>query len=99
MTKLTQNQQHVYMLMVNLVLTVHGHFINLCAVVLFNISQDPDIIILHKVDGNSSSTISPRATDSKTQRYNVRYNDKCSCVVLQYQHYLWMYSSRLLGRS
>ena len=34
-------------------LTVHGHFIDLCGVVLFNISENPDVVILHEVDGHT----------------------------------------------
>jgi len=41
------------------VINVHGHFVNLCAVVLLNVSQDPNVVILYKVDGHSSPTISP----------------------------------------
>ena len=37
----------------SLQLTIHGHFINLCGVVLFNITQNPNVVILHKVDSNT----------------------------------------------
>ena len=39
--------------LISLHLTIHGHFINLCGVVLFNITQNPDVVVLHKVDGNT----------------------------------------------
>ena len=34
-------------------LTVHGHFIDLGGVVLLNVSQDPDVVVLDKVDRNT----------------------------------------------
>ena len=44
-------------------LTVHGHLIDLCAVVLLNITQNTNIIILYKVDGHPSSPIATRASN------------------------------------
>lgn len=44
-------------------LTVHGHFINLCGVVLLDISQDTDVIILHKVNGHTLPAVTPRSTN------------------------------------
>ena len=44
-------------------LTIHGHFINLCGVVLFNIAQNPDVLVLHEVDGNTLPAKTTRATD------------------------------------
>jgi hypothetical protein len=32
---------------------IHGHFINLCAVVLLNIPQYPNVITPHKIDGHT----------------------------------------------
>ena len=37
---------------------------NLCAVILFNVLQDTNVIVLHKVDGHSSLTIPARPTNS-----------------------------------
>jgi hypothetical protein len=34
-------------------LTVHGHFINLCGVVLLNVTQDSNVVVLHEVDGDT----------------------------------------------
>ena len=39
-------------------LTVHGHLVYLGGVVLLNVSQDADVIILHKVDCYTFSAIS-----------------------------------------
>ena len=38
------------------VLTVHGHLVNLCRVVLLDISQDPDVVVLDEVDGHTLAT-------------------------------------------
>lgn len=43
--------------------TVHGHLINLSGVVLLNVSQDSDVIILHKVDGHALTSITARPTN------------------------------------
>lgn len=43
-----------------LVRTIHGHLVDLGGVVLLNVSQDPDVIILHKVDGHTLTTIATR---------------------------------------
>ena len=40
-------------------LTVHGHFINLCTIILLDVSKDPHIVVLDKVDGNSPPTVPP----------------------------------------
>merc|ERR1719233_1515004 len=42
---------------------IHGHFIDLCGVVLLNVSQNSDVIILHEVDGNTLPAKSTRSTD------------------------------------
>ena len=36
--------------------TIHGHFINLCAVVLLNVAQDLHILARDKVDGGTLAT-------------------------------------------
>ena len=40
-------------------LTVHGHFIDLCTIILLDVSKDAYIIVLDKVDGNSPPTVPP----------------------------------------
>lgn len=45
-------------------LTVHGHFINLCRVVQFNITQDPDVIAGNEVDGDTLPTETTATTDT-----------------------------------
>lgn len=45
-------------------LTIHGHLIYLGGVVLLNVSQDADVVILHKVDGYTFSAVSARPADS-----------------------------------
>lgn len=49
--------------MVAVVLTVHGHLIYLGRVVLLNVPQDPDVIILHKVDGHTLPAIATGPTN------------------------------------
>lgn len=49
-----------------LTLTIHGHFVNLCTVILFNISQDSDIIGLDKVNCNTLATKPTWSTNPKT---------------------------------
>lgn len=63
-------------------LTVHRHFINLGTVVLLNVSQNTNIIILHKVNGNTLTAISPRATNSAVKRMSVQYNVMCNYYLL-----------------
>ena len=43
--------------------TIHWHFINLCTVILFNITQDSDVVWLYKVDGNTFATKSTRSAN------------------------------------
>ena len=43
---------------------IHGHLIDLCTVVLFNISKNTNVIRLDKVDGNTLSAKTTRSTDS-----------------------------------
>ena len=38
-------------------LTVHGHLINLRAVILFNVTQNTNVIVLDKIDGYSLSSV------------------------------------------
>lgn len=45
-------------------LTVHRHFIDLGGVVLLNVSQDADVIVLHKVDRYTFSAVSARPANS-----------------------------------
>lgn len=45
-------------------LTVHGHLIYLGGVVLLDVSQDADVIVLHKVDGYTFSAVSARPANS-----------------------------------
>lgn len=42
---------------------VHGHFVDLRGIVLFNVSQDSDVVGLDEVDGNTLATEAARATD------------------------------------
>ena len=53
-------------------LTVHGHFINLGAVVLLNVSQDPDVVILHKVDSHTPPPVPTRAPNPIGDTYNTK---------------------------
>lgn len=43
--------------------TVHGHLVDLGRVVLLDVPQDPDVIVLHKVDGHALTTITPGSTN------------------------------------
>lgn len=45
-------------------LTIHGHFIYLSGVVLLNVTQDTNVIILHKVDGHAFAAIPTWSADS-----------------------------------
>ena len=47
--------------------TIHGHFINLCAVVLLNITQDSNVVRFHKVDGNTFTAKPTWTTNPKIQ--------------------------------
>lgn len=38
-------------------LTIHGHFVNLRRVVLLNVTEDADVIVLHKVNGDTFAAI------------------------------------------
>lgn len=39
-------------------LTVHRHLVDLSGIVLLNVSQDADVVILHKINGHTLSAIS-----------------------------------------
>ena len=43
---------------------VHGHLINLCRVILFDVTKDADIIGFHKVYGNALAAESAGAADA-----------------------------------
>jgi hypothetical protein len=43
---------------------VHRHLIDLCGVVLLDVAEDPNIVILHEVDGDTFPTKSSRTTDA-----------------------------------
>ena len=45
-------------------LTVHGHFVDLSTVVLFNVSQDSDVVVHDEVDGHAFASEAARAADS-----------------------------------
>lgn len=48
--------------------TIHGHLIDLGGVVLLNVSQDPDVIIFHKVDGHTLTAIATRPTNPERSK-------------------------------
>lgn len=37
--------------------TVHWHFINLCGIVLLDITEDADVVVLYKVDCHTLTSI------------------------------------------
>lgn len=37
--------------------TVHGHLVDLGGVVLLDVPQDPDVVVLHKVDGHTLTAV------------------------------------------
>lgn len=45
-------------------ITIHGHFINLSRVILLDISEDPDVIVLDKVDGHTLAAKSSGSADT-----------------------------------
>ena len=57
-------------------LIVHGHLVNLCAVVLLNITQNTDVIVFDKIDGDSFSSITTGSTDPRTDDGNL------NCLIL-----------------
>ena len=44
-------------------LTVHGHLVYLCAVILLNVTQDAYVIVLSEVDGHAFASITTRASN------------------------------------
>lgn len=51
-------------------LTVHGHLVDLGGVVLLDVSQDTDVVVLHKVDGHPLPAVAARAPDSSRAEQN-----------------------------
>lgn len=43
--------------------TVHGHLIDLGGIVLLDVAQDPDVIVLHKVDGHTLTSVTTGAAN------------------------------------
>lgn len=43
--------------------TVHGHLVDLGGVVLLDVPQDPDVVVLHKVDGHTLAAVTTRAAN------------------------------------
>ncbi len=44
--------------------TIHGHLVDLCTVILFDVSQDSDVVIHHEIDGHTLATEATRAANS-----------------------------------
>merc|ERR1719438_293534 len=55
----------------NKVSNIHRHLIDLGGIVLLNITQDPDVIVLHEVDGYTLATESARSSDSMDVQLSV----------------------------
>lgn len=51
--------------------TIHGHLVDLGGVVLLNVSQDPDVIVFHKVDGHALTTITTGPANPEAGRSEV----------------------------
>lgn len=51
-------------------LTVHGHLIDLRGIVLLNITEDTDVVVLHKVDGHTLPAITTRSTNPDERHDN-----------------------------
>lgn len=83
------------------------HFINLGTVVLLNVPQYPDVVTLHKVDSNTlqNDTLQCQqynsdTPDQGTNRGAVGVLQLCTLrPYLPDLPILWMYNSRLLGKS
>ena len=64
--------------------TIHGHFINLCAVILLNITQDSNVIWFHKVDGNTFAAKPTWTTNPKIQWQAITRvwctKQNCTCI-------------------
>mmetsp|Transcript_13433 Transcript_13433/g.34256 ORF Transcript_13433/g.34256 Transcript_13433/m.34256 type:complete len:324 (-) Transcript_13433:313-1284(-) len=50
---------------------VHGHFVNLSGVKLFNVSENADVVVLHEVDCNTLAPKSTRPTNSVNVKLSV----------------------------
>lgn len=43
---------------------IHGHLVDLCRIILFNIAQDSNVVRFHEVDGDTFASETARTTDS-----------------------------------
>lgn len=43
--------------------TVHGHLVDLSGVVLLDVSEDPDVVVLHKVYGHTFTAVTSGSTN------------------------------------
>ncbi len=84
--------------------TVHGHLVDLGRVVLLDVSQDPDVIVLHKVDGHALSTITTRPTNpgggQRLLQVTTRLRDEfisTENITFQTIQFLKKRKSRILG--
>lgn len=90
-------------------LTVHGHLVDLGGVVLLDVPQDADVVVLHEVDGHPLAAVAARPPDSSRAEQTVSEDAAGKAPVSppagraprppEARPHLWMYSSRLLGRS
>lgn len=63
--------------------TIHGHFVDLCGVILFNVAKNSDIVSLYKIDGNTF----PSKTSTSTNAMNVQFTTVWE-IVVDHQWYL-----------
>jgi hypothetical protein len=49
--------------LLNEISNIHGHLINLCTVILLDISENSNVITLHKINSHTFTAITPTPTN------------------------------------
>lgn len=72
--------------------TVHGHFIDLRRVVLFDIAKNANVVRLDKVDGHTLASETTRSTDAEMDSVILESNPASSVEIERNLSYLFEYN-------
>jgi hypothetical protein len=73
--------------------TIHWHFIDLCTIVLFDITQYTNIVVHDEIDGNTLSTETTRTTNpnKKTPNFFSKQSSKKTFKIMFTPEKSWLW--------